>query len=230
MMNVPRTIRMLALAAFVAALTGAQVGCHLFETPSAVDPRGEGRPGVSAAPAGRAQAADDTSQPPADTAGSPSAAGTSLKDEMRMPWSRQAGGYVRRWLVCGVFPSPAQKGKTGVRTAGVRVGGGYDTDYLAGMGGEAAARPAEGMQVSRPDGTSATWRSYTSQKDDLDFQRQLRAVGRSVEAGLKFFDVLQETEVFREPFLESISESDDGVDFEYTVGYVPAPRGEEGAS
>ena len=55
-----------------------------------------------------------------------------------------------------------------------------------------------------------------------EVELQLRAVGRTVEAGLGFLEVLQGREEFREPFLESVAETDDGVEFEYSVGYVPA--------
>lgn len=60
----------------------------------------------------------------------------------------------------------------------------------------------------------------------------LRAVGRSVAAGHEFLDVLQESSEFREPFLESVGETDDGVEFQFTVGYEPTPAAApaEGAS
>jgi len=54
----------------------------------------------------------------------------------------------------------------------------------------------------------------------------LRAVGRSVAAGHEFLDVLQDSTEFREPFLESVGETVDGVEFQFTVGYAPAPAGE----
>jgi Tfp pilus assembly protein PilN len=50
---------------------------------------------------------------------------------------------------------------------------------------------------------------------------ELRAVGRDVAAGHAFLEVLQESQEFREPFLESVGETDDGVEFDFTVGYVP---------
>lgn len=63
-----------------------------------------------------------------------------------------------------------------------------------------------------------------------EVELQLRAAGRTVEAGLGFLDVLQEREEFREPFLESVGETDDGVEFAYSVGYVPASAAPGGES
>ena len=96
---------------------------------------------------------------------------TSLADEMRLPWSPPSAGYIRQWLVCGVFPNPPQTGGPKVgRTTAHQVGGGYDTDYLASMGGESAARPAEGAEVARPDAAPATWRKIASDDDAMDFR------------------------------------------------------------
>ncbi len=67
----------------------------------------------------------------------------------------------------------------------------------------------------------------TGEKGRIDLA--LRAVGRDVAAGHEFLDVLQESAEFREPFLESVGESDDGVEFEFTVGYVPRAAAAEEA-
>ena len=91
-------------------------------------------------------------------------------DEMRMPWSRAAGGYLRDWLVCGVFPNPPQPaGERVGRLTGHAVGAGHDTDYLKEMGGEAAVRPSVADQVARPDGSTAQWRAYDCDADAVDF-------------------------------------------------------------
>jgi Tfp pilus assembly protein PilN len=63
-----------------------------------------------------------------------------------------------------------------------------------------------------------------------EMELELLAVGRTVAAGHEFFDVLQEREEFRDPFLVSVGERADGVEFQFTVGYVPVPAVAEGAS
>lgn len=89
----------------------------------------------------------------------------SLKDEMRLPWTRGAGP-VRVWLVCGDFPNPVEEGAFPGANA-PRTG--LVTDYLKEHGGEAAIRPVAGLAHKRPDGTVATWTSYTSPQDSIDF-------------------------------------------------------------
>lgn len=57
----------------------------------------------------------------------------------------------------------------------------------------------------------------------------LRAVGRTVEDGLGFLDALLARDEFQEPFLNSVAERDDGVEFAYTMIYIAGPPpGEEG--
>ncbi len=65
--------------------------------------------------------------------------------------------------------------------------------------------------------------SGKGQKTELS----LRAVGRSVAAGHELLDVLQDSPEFQEPFLESVGETEDGVELQFTVGYAPVPA--EGA-
>jgi Tfp pilus assembly protein PilN len=48
----------------------------------------------------------------------------------------------------------------------------------------------------------------------------LRAVGRTVEDGLGFLDALLARDEFQEPFLTSVAERDEGVEFGYTMIYV----------
>ena len=91
--------------------------------------------------------------------------GQKLKEEMRMPWSRPEGGFLREWLLCGVFPSPPG----GAGDQHPRQG--HDIDYLRDLGGEAAVRPVVGQTVKRPDGSIATWTEYTSDSDIVDFTR-----------------------------------------------------------
>ena len=146
-MHTSQSSRGLGLLACALLGTGVLTGCDLLQRPDPVTSAAGPAPGEQAA----------------GTAG--------LADEMRMPWSREAGGYVRAWLVCGVFPNPPQTGKKVGRTTAHRVGAGYDTDYLAATGGEAGARPAAGQRVSRPDGTAAKWRAHVGERDELDFRR-----------------------------------------------------------
>ena len=71
-----------------------------------------------------------------------------LKEELRMPWARGGTDFLRQWLVVGPFA------------------GGLDTD---GLGGEAAAAPAEGQEVKHADGTSLRWHAQKAWSDDVSF-------------------------------------------------------------
>ena len=73
----------------------------------------------------------------------------SLKDEMRMPWTRNDGRSIRRWLVVGALP------------------GALDQDVL---GGEATIQPTEGAEVKRPDGTVAKWLNMDSWIDAVGLE------------------------------------------------------------
>jgi len=149
-----RTVRLLAVGLLGPLVLFAWVGCQGLDQPAAIETGPEARPAEAATPA------------------APDAPAADLKDEMRMPWSRQAGGSLREWLVCGVFPNPPQPAGAKVgRTTDHRVGGGYDVDYLKPIGGEAAARPAEGMKVDRPDGSAAAWRRHVADTDVVDLQK-----------------------------------------------------------
>jgi dienelactone hydrolase len=75
-----------------------------------------------------------------------------LKDEMRMPWTRNDERYIRRWLVVGALP------------------GTLDQDALAAGGGEASVRPSDGAEVKRPDGSVAKWRNTDSWIDAVSFE------------------------------------------------------------
>ena len=74
----------------------------------------------------------------------------SLKDEMRLPWSRMNDVFISDWLVLGEFPNPDKQG--------------FDKDYLTEQGGEAKIRPIEGMQHKRPDGSIAKWEKIHTEK------------------------------------------------------------------
>jgi hypothetical protein len=86
-------------------------------------------------------------------------------DEMRMPWEPASAGFLRQWLVCGVFPSPERPQGQG---AGDPSRQGHDTDFLSAAGGEVAVRPAAGQTVARPDGSAAAWTPYAGKQDVVD--------------------------------------------------------------
>jgi Tfp pilus assembly protein PilN len=54
------------------------------------------------------------------------------------------------------------------------------------------------------------------------------AIGEAVEDGLEFLQALQEGEAFEEPFLSSVAEGGEGIDFGYTMIYVPGSGASEG--
>src|SRR5512143_744539 len=80
------------------------------------------------------------------------AAKTKLKDELRLPWTRDAQGYIRRWLVLGPIP------------------GELATDGLKSQGGETGARPREGMELERSDGWAAKWHGLTAWFDAVGLE------------------------------------------------------------
>jgi Tfp pilus assembly protein PilN len=72
--------------------------------------------------------------------------------------------------------------------------------------------------------------SITPSGDSGRVEIRLQAAGRSVQDGLDFLDALQARAEFEDPFLNSLSESDEDIDFDFTVGYVPALGAGEEAS
>ncbi len=90
------------------------------------------------------------------------------KDEMRDLWSPPEVGFLRTWLVCGEFPNPPHEGQEYYDHTPPCIG--LETDYLAGLGGEAAVRPTAGMIVERPDGTTAEWVEHAAPVDQVDFE------------------------------------------------------------
>jgi len=49
------------------------------------------------------------------------------------------------------------------------------------------------------------------------------AIGRSVQDGLDFLEALQQSPHFEAPFLSSVTEASAGIDFAFTMDYVPEP-------
>jgi predicted esterase len=98
--------------------------------------------------------------------GSPGGAAVkSLKDEMRMPWSRNDERYIRRWLVIGAFPSA------------------LETDCLNEHGGESGIQPVDSMTHRRPDGTTIKWHVLESWGDVANL---LDAVEGPKETGVAY--------------------------------------------
>ena len=73
------------------------------------------------------------------------------------------GTFVREWLVLGPFP-----------------GRDLETDFLAGVGGEAKVRPKEGDTVTTRDGRQLVWKRFRSSQDVVDFEQVLGRVEWSV--------------------------------------------------
>jgi len=71
---------------------------------------------------------------------------------------------LRSWLLTGMFPSKSliERESDGASR------GGYNTDYLTELGGEAAARPVEGTQVTLPDGSTTTFERRDWEDDYLN--------------------------------------------------------------
>ena len=90
---------------------------------------------------------------------------------MRQPWTPQAHGFIREWLILGEFPKPTlENGKNQGQAASAA---GCDTDYLAEHGGETRIQPTEGMAHTRPDGSTATWFRYQSDANVIDLKKIL---------------------------------------------------------
>jgi predicted esterase len=98
------------------------------------------------------------------------AAAPSIKDEMRLPYARDPA-FLRTWLICGPFPSPPVSGTTGPRR-------GLTTDYL---GGEAAARPADGQVQPLPAGGETKWFAHTAPGNKVGFRQLFTSQGKPAE-------------------------------------------------
>ena len=77
----------------------------------------------------------------------------------------ESSDFIRTWLLCGVFPNPPDE------TAPGRSAIGLHTDYLTDHGGEGTIGPIADMVHRRPNGTEATWFTYTSPTDGVDFTK-----------------------------------------------------------
>jgi signal transduction histidine kinase/DNA-binding response OmpR family regulator/ligand-binding sensor domain-containing protein len=73
------------------------------------------------------------------------------------------GSFVREWLVLGPFPSRDM-----------------ETDFLAGVGGEANVRPKEGDAVTTKDGKQLVWTRFHSSHDVVDLEPVLGSLEWSV--------------------------------------------------
>ncbi len=76
----------------------------------------------------------------------------SLKDEMRMPWTRSNERYIRQWLVVGAFKPAATSNA-------------LETDFLAEQGGETGIKPVDGLAHKRAEGSPAKWHPVDSWGD-----------------------------------------------------------------
>ena len=90
------------------------------------------------------------------------------------------GDCIREWLVIGPF-FPRDP----------------DTDFLAGVGGEANVDPREGDTFTTEDGRTLTWGRYNSRGDMIQIDD---AIGRHVEATAYAFCILQSERTSRIPF------------------------------
>jgi dienelactone hydrolase len=76
----------------------------------------------------------------------------SLKDEMRMLWTRNNERYIRHWLVVGAF-EPAAGAKA------------LEIDFLTENGGESEIKPSNGLAHKRQDAPPAKWHPVDSWGD-----------------------------------------------------------------
>ena len=81
------------------------------------------------------------------------------------------GGYIKEWLVLGpFFPDD------------------LETDFLSDVGGEVNIQPKEGDTLTTTDGTTLTWKRYTSKGNIINL---LEAIGNHKNATAYAFCVLQ---------------------------------------
>ncbi len=79
-----------------------------------------------------------------------------------------SGAYLRDWLVCGPIPTGGPQPQAGE----VFHLAGFQTDYLAAAGGEAAATPKSGDKVAF-DGGEALWKGWRSGEDCVQLDQAL---------------------------------------------------------
>ena len=104
-----------------------------------------------------------------------------LNEQMRALPTEVAVPFIRKVLVCGPFyaPGPTTSAPATSQPATRPAEG----DFLAEMGGEAAARPAAGQTVHRADGTEAVWTARDFSTDNIDLGPDMpKAEGRKITA------------------------------------------------
>lgn len=93
----------------------------------------------------------------------------SLKDEMRMPWTRSNERYIRQWLVVGAFKPAASTNA-------------LETDFLTENGGETGIKPSSGLAHKRADGPPAKWHPVDSWGDAFGIMDSLDQGGDGAAA------------------------------------------------
>lgn len=96
----------------------------------------------------------------------------------------ETNACIRRWTIIGPFPNPAIR-TTSSDNAATRAG--YDTDYLAAVGGEANATLRQGDTVEFADESGATQKvaargTSTNDAHRLDFARRFNTNGKTAYA------------------------------------------------
>ena len=66
------------------------------------------------------------------------------------PYELDEDGFIANWLVVGPFPNPGERPDNE----------GFHVDYLKDYGGEAKHVPADGMGITKDDGTKVKWAQY----------------------------------------------------------------------
>ena len=111
----------------------------------------------------------------------PAAQVVPLNEQMRALPTEAQVPFIRKVLVCGPFyaSEPATSAPAASRPATRPAEG----DFLAELGGEAAARPAAGQKVHRADGTEALWSAREFPTDNIDLSADMpKADGRKITA------------------------------------------------
>ena len=76
------------------------------------------------------------------------------------PYELDEEGFITNWLVVGPFPNPGERPDNQ----------GFHVDYLKAYGGELKHVPANGMEITKDDGTTVKWAQYeTSYSSRIDF-------------------------------------------------------------
>jgi len=76
------------------------------------------------------------------------------------PYELDEEGFITNWLVVGPFPNPGERPDNE----------GFHVDYLKKYGGELKHVPANGMEITKDNGTTVEWAQYeTSYSSRIDF-------------------------------------------------------------